>query len=199
MQKTRLSLALHQIFNPDGHQLATGVLVDDQQRLIPLTAWVTVTYDGLRRGRKKNLGRAAAVFLAAAWHQARGLPAGKSDKAIAELLKYSDERAVRRVRRSKAKEIKGYYLLAFIPNAQGKAENTGVFLMDKSTEFEIFPDKMTFSGAGWRWNYSDPEASYQPRWKAVGSIDPPLTDEQVERMRQFFMGDINSNQLISGT
>ncbi|MCB1777866.1 MAG: hypothetical protein KDI50_10555, partial [Candidatus Competibacteraceae bacterium] len=121
MNKTRLSLALHQIFNPQGHQFATGVIIegDPPRRLIPpLNAWVTLTAlkPPPRRGRKQNLARKAAVGLAHAWHCDRlNLSKSAADRALASHFGYSDERAARRARIDGEKVLQsGYFYFSLI-------------------------------------------------------------------------------------
>ncbi len=192
MQKLRLNLALHRIFNEAHEQLATGVVLDETGSVLPATvrAWVTLERDGPRSGRKKNLNRVAAVALAHEWHRfLLGMTASQADKALATLLDYSDERAVKRVRARGKREIEGRFFLSF-----QTAQNAGfaVFL-ETSATIEVSPAEIKFSGPGWCWNYGQQEATYQNRLVGRATNDPPLDERSLAEMRQWANGggDIN--------
>lgn len=185
--RTHLSLALHRVFNPQGHQLATGFVIDETtRRLIPLHAWVEVLPDPERprRGRKTNMARKAAVALAHEWHRAwRDLNQGHADCAVAGLLQYADERAARRVRVEARKKVTGRYLLAF--DHASLPDHKMVLLFEKTAVVQIEGHSLIIQGMGWRWTYGEPAAVYA-QWSLHAEFDPQ--QDIPDTFRQFVEG-----------
>ena len=193
MNQTKISLALHSVFNPQGHQLASLVMVDDAtNQTAAFHAWITIINDpppSPRKGRKPNQLRKVAVALAHEWQRAwLNRNQGDSDKAVAELLGYSEESAVRRIRTAIRKEIADpHYLLTF--NHHEKSDHRFVLLLEKNaTTMQVSAHRFCFQGPGWRWTHSEREAVYQLTWKGEASIDQPLNGQQLAQFRQWAGG-----------
>ncbi len=191
MNKTRVSLALHNVFNDKGQQRATGIIYGGDPFLeFPIYGWATLTHaDPPLRGRKRNLHRKAAVVLAHQWFQGwDGHGKEKTDRLLAPLLGYSDERAVRRVRAEAKKAIKGRYL--FLHRSTRETDNFAILLDDiSSVLFEY--QGMRIIGPGWVWHYGKREAIYQNQWNMEVGTDSleaakwfPVLQQEIAQSRQ---------------
>ena len=186
MNPTRLSLALHRVFNPQGHQLATGVIIHEaQRRLIPIQAWVEIIHERARKGRKTNMERKAAVALAHEWHRAwRNMNQGQADSAVADLLKYADERAARRVRVEARKKLTGRYLLAF--DSDRLPDHKMVLLFEKTAVVQFEEHPLIIRGPGWHWKHGE-SAARHAHWSLHVEFDPQQC-KLVDCLRQLLKG-----------
>lgn len=185
MNPLRLSLALHRVFNPQGRQLATGVIIrESPRRLIPIHVWVEILPDPERprKGRKTNMERKAAVALAHAWHRAwRNMNQGQADSAVADLLKYADERAARRVRVEARKKLTGRYLLAF--DSDRLPDHKMVLLFEKTAVVQFEEHPLIIRGPGWHWKHGE-SAARHAHWSLHVEFDPQQC-KLVDSLRQF--------------
>ncbi|HCK82536.1 MAG TPA: hypothetical protein PK880_05790 [Candidatus Competibacter sp.] len=174
MKKTLISLALHDIFNADGHQFATGAILDPESSdLFSLHAWVIYTPDPEatpRKGRKRNLAKKAGLLLAHRWHCGfKNMKCEEADEALVSMFGYSDSRAVRRVRQQAVREINKRYEFHVATEAENRYlsqffEETAT-LRFSDTDFEI-------SGPGWLWFFGEREAEYG-HWRLKAEGDRP--------------------------
>ncbi len=189
MTPTSLRLALHGIFNTHGHQLATGVIFNESsRRFTTINAWVTVVPDTAKpvRGRKRNLARKVAVALAHEWYRAwKDMKQGQADSAVAALLGYQDERAVRRVRSEVKKELSSpHYLLTV--RTHHDTDEGAVILLEKSvtTQTPVKDKTLTVSGPGWVWTHGKAEAVYN-QWHINGESE---NSEWISQLLQLWDG-----------
>lgn len=118
------------------------------------------------------------------------MTAGQADSALVSLLRYSEERAVTRVRTGKKKEIDGKFILL---TYSGDRKTGAVILLESSAAIDVESNELRFRGPGWVWNYGKQEATYQSQWEGNGCFDPPLNERQLGEMRRWANGggDIN--------
>lgn len=158
-----LSLALHGVLKPGKPCLASGFLLDADNRPIGpvVSGWVTYTPPAAtpaRRGpKRKVLRKVAMLFAHLCWTDNDRLKRYEADEKVCALFGYTDARSVKKVL-AEARNLLPHGLILM------ETSSRMVFLFEGIPRIQPMPpDAMMLTGPCYDWRAPDLEATYWHR------------------------------------